>query len=352
MTRKKVMRYKDAGVNIDAGTESVQRIKKLVRSTFTRNVLTDIGGFGALFDGSLKGYRQPVLVSSCDGVGTKLKVALVARKHGTVGQDLVNHCVNDILVQGARPLFFMDYAAFGRLEPKILEAIVTGFAKACKENCCSLIGGETAEMPGMYAIGDYDLAGFIVGAVEKKKLITGKTIRPGDVVIGLSTNGLQTNGYSLARKILFEKCKYKTSTYLPELKSTVGEALLKIHPSFLNSVVPLLDKGLIKGMAHITGGGFLDNIPRVLPEGCGVVINLGFWPVLPVFKLMQEKGKVPQDDMYRTFNMGIGFVLIVASRNAGQVLKELNRLKSVNRFMPRAYLIGRVVKGNKRVRLI
>lgn len=341
------MRYKDAGVNIDAGTESVQRIKKLVRSTFTKNVLTDIGGFGALFDGSLKGYREPVLVSSCDGVGTKLKVALMANRHDTVGQDLVNHCVNDILVQGARPLFFMDYAAFGRLDPRILEQVVKGFAKACQENGCSLIGGETAEMPGMYAVGDYDLAGFIVGVVEKKKLITGRNIRPGDVVIGLSTNGLQTNGYSLARKILLEKCKYKTSTYLPELKSTVGEALLKVHPSFLKPVSPLLDKGLIKGMAHITGGGFLDNIPRVMPEKCGVEITLGGWPVLPIFDLLQKKGKVPQDDMYRTFNMGIGFVLIVAERDAVQTLKMLKPFKTT-----KAYVIGRVVKGNKKVKLV
>ncbi len=346
------MRYKDAGVNIDAGTESVQRIKKVVRSTFTKNVLTDIGGFGALYDGSLKGYQQPVLVSSCDGVGTKLKVALMAKQHGTVGQDLVNHCVNDILVQGAKPLFFMDYAAFGRLEPKILEAIVTGFAKACKQNGCSLIGGETAEMPGMYAVGDYDLAGFIVGAVDKKKLITGKTIKPGDVVIGLSTNGLQTNGFSLARKILFEKCNYKVSTRLPELGSTVGEALLKVHPSFLKPVTPLLDKGLVKGMAHITGGGFLDNIPRVLPKDCNVEIKLGSWPVLPVFELMQKKGRVPQDDMYRTFNMGIGFVLVVAQPDAAAALKSLRGLKGLNGFSPKAYVIGQVVKGKKKVKLM
>ncbi|MBI4726455.1 phosphoribosylformylglycinamidine cyclo-ligase [candidate division TA06 bacterium] len=344
---KENMRYKDAGVNIDAGTESVQRIKKVVRSTFTKNVLTDIGSFGALFDGSLKGYKQPVLVSSCDGVGTKLKVALMAKQHGTVGQDLVNHCVNDILVQGAKPLFFMDYAAFGRLEPKILESIVTGFAKACRENGCSLIGGETAEMPGMYAIGDYDLAGFIVGAVEKKKLITGRSIKPGDVVIGLSTNGLQTNGYSLARKILFKKCNYKVITRLPELGATVGEALLKVHPSFLKPVFPLLEKDLIKGMAHITGGGFLENIPRALPEDCNVKIKLGSWPALPIFDVLQQKGKVPRDDMYRTFNMGIGFVLIVAKRDEEQALKMLKTFKT---FKP--YVIGQVVKGNKKVKLV
>jgi len=209
------MRYKDAGVDIDAGAESVSRIRKLVRSTFSQKVLTDIGGFGALFDGRLKGYREPVLVSSCDGVGTKLKVAVMAGIHHTVGQDLVNHCVNDILVHGAQPLFFMDYAAFGRLEPKILEAVIKGFVKACRENGCSLIGGETAEMPGMYQPGDYDLAGFIVGVVERKKLITGERIRLGDAVIGLATNGLQTNGYSLARKILFEKGGYRINDYLP-----------------------------------------------------------------------------------------------------------------------------------------
>ena len=339
------MRYKDAGVNIDAGTESVRRIKSIVRSTFTKNVLTDIGGFGALYDGRLKGYKEPVLVSSCDGVGTKLKVAIMSGSHGTVGQDLVNHCVNDILVQGAKPLFFMDYAAFGRLEPKVLESIVTGFAKACRENGCSLVGGETAEMPGIYAGEDYDLAGFIVGAVDKKKLITGKSIRPGDVVIGLATNGLQTNGYSLARKILLDKCSYKVTTYLPELRSTVGEALLKVHPSFLKPVAPLLDKGLVKGMAHITGGGFLDNIPRVLPANCDVEITLGTWPVLPIFELLREQGDVPRAEMYRAFNMGIGFVIIVASTDAAKTMKMLKTTKT------KAYEIGRVVKGKNKILL-
>lgn len=337
------MRYKDAGVNIDAGAESVRRIKKVVRSTFTRNVLSGIGGFGALYDGRLKGYREPVLVSSCDGVGTKLKVAILAGVHGTVGQDLVNHCVNDILVQGARPLFFMDYAAFGRLDPKQLEAIVAGFAKACRENGCSLIGGETAEMPGMYAAGDYDLAGFIVGVVDKKKLITGRSNKPGDIVIGLGTNGLQTNGYSLARKVLLDKCGYKVTTYLPELKTTVGKALLAVHPSFLKPVAPLLDKNLVKGMAHITGGGFLDNIPRVLPANCDVEIELGSWPVPPVFELIREQGNVPRDDMYRTFNMGIGFVLVVAQNDRGKVLSLLRGSRT------RAYVIGRVVRGRRAV---
>lgn len=339
------MRYQDAGVNIDAGAESVRRIKSIVRSTFTRNVLTDIGGFGALFDGSLKGYQQPVLVSSCDGVGTKLKVAILAGSHGTVGQDLVNHCVNDILVQGARPLFFMDYAAFGRLQPRILESIVTGFAKACRENGCSLVGGETAEMPGMYADEDYDLAGFIVGVVEKKKLITGRAIKPGDVVIGLGTNGLQTNGYSLARKVLLDKCGHKVTTYLPELKTTVGKALLAVHPSFLKPVAPLLDKDLVRGMAHITGGGFIDNIPRVLPPDCGVEIALGSWPVPPIFPLLQEQGNVPQEEMYRAFNMGIGFVLITSPADAARAMKLLKTAKT------KAYGIGRVVKGGRTVRL-
>jgi len=340
------MRYKDAGVDIDAGAESVRRIKSIVRSTFNKNVLSGIGGFGALFDGRLKGYREPVLVSSCDGVGTKLKVAILAGSHGTVGQDLVNHCVNDILVQGARPLFFMDYAAFGRLDPKVLESVVSGFARACRENGCSLIGGETAEMPGMYAPGDYDLAGFIVGAVERRKLVTGKSIKPEDVVIGLGTNGLQTNGYSLARKIIFERHKFKVSTRFPELGTTVGEALLKVHPSFLGPVAPLLDKGLVKGMAHITGGGFLDNIPRVLPRGCAVAIARGSWPVLPIFELLQRLGKVPEDDMYRTFNMGIGFVLIVSPQDEAQTMKMLKKGKT------KAYVIGRVVEGGKRVVLL
>jgi phosphoribosylformylglycinamidine cyclo-ligase len=340
------MRYRDAGVDIDAGAESVSRIKRLVRSTFSKSVLTDIGGFGALFDGRLKGYKEPVLVSSCDGVGTKLKVAVMAGVHHTVGQDLVNHCVNDILAQGARPLFFMDYAAFGRLDPKVLESVVSGFARACRENGCSLIGGETAEMPGMYVPGDYDLAGFIVGVVEKKKLITGKSIRPGDVVIGLGTNGLQTNGYSLARRILFEKANYRVSTCLPELATTVGEALLKVHPSSLKPVMPLLEKGLIKGMAHITGGGLLDNIPRVLPGGCAVAIARGSWPVLPIFTLLQKLGRVPEDDMFRTFNMGIGFVLVVSPRNETQTLRMLEKGKT------KAYVIGRVVEGLRKVLLV
>lgn len=340
------MRYSDAGVDIDAGTESVRRIKAVVRSTFTRNVLTDIGGFGALFDGKLKGFKEPVLVSSCDGVGTKLKVAVMAGVHHTVGQDLVNHCVNDILVQGARPLFFMDYAAFGKLDPMVLESVVFGFARACRENGCSLIGGETAEMPGMYAPGDYDLAGFIVGAVDKRKLVTGRSIKPDDIVIGLATNGLQTNGYSLARRILFDKCKYKVTTRLPEVGGTVGEALLKIHPSFLKSVSPLLDMGLVRGMAHITGGGFPDNIPRVLPRGCAVAIARGSWPVLPIFDLLKKLGRVPEDDMYRTFNMGIGFVLIVSPQNENKTMKMLKRGKT------KAYVIGRVVEGPKRVILV
>jgi len=317
------MRYKDAGVNIDAGAESVRRIKSIVRSTFTRNVLTDIGGFGALFDGSLKGYQQPVLVSSCDGVGTKLKVAILANSHGTVGQDLVNHCVNDILVQGARPLFFMDYAAFGRLDPTILEAIVTGFAQACRENGCSLVGGETAEMPGMYADEDYDLAGFIVGVVERKKLITGKAIRPGDVVIGLGTNGLQTNGYSLARKILLDKCGHKVTTYLPELKTTVGKALLAVHPSFLKPVAPLLEKNLVKGMAHITGGGLTENIPRVLPDNVAAIIDQSTWPQPALFQWLQREGNIADAEMHRVFNCGIGMVVIVAETDASHAMQLL-----------------------------
>lgn len=340
------MRYLDAGVDIDAGAESVRRIKNIVRSTFTKNVLSGIGGFGALFDGRLKGYREPVLVSSCDGVGTKLKVAVMAGVHHTVGQDLVNHCVNDILVQGARPLFFMDYAAFGRLEPRVLESIVSGFARACRENGCSLIGGETAEMPGMYAPGDYDLAGFIVGAVERKKLITGAAIRPDDVVVGLASNGLQTNGYSLARHILFQRCQFKINTRLPELGETVGETLLKVHPSFLKPVSPLLESGLVKGMAHITGGGFLDNIPRILPRGCAVAIAKGAWPVLPIFQLLERLGRVPEDDMYRTFNMGIGFVLVVSPGDESKALKMLKRTKT------KAYIIGRVIEGPKKVFLV
>ncbi|MGI8812560.1 MAG: phosphoribosylformylglycinamidine cyclo-ligase, partial [Pyrinomonadaceae bacterium] len=300
--------YSDAGVSIDNANRAVAKIRDLARNTFNDQTLTEIGSFGGMFSGAFPGMAEPVLVASADGVGTKLKMAFETGIHNTVGADLVNHCVNDILVQGARPLFFLDYFATGKLEPEVTASVVEGMARACKENGCVLLGGETAEMPDFYPLGEYDLAGFIVGAVDKKNVIDGKSIAPGDVVIGIPSNGLQTNGYSLARKLFFEIGGHKPDTYLEELGSTVGEALLATHQSFLPQIGPLLDSGKIKGLAHITGGGFLENIPRILPENVSVKINRGTWPELPIFGLMQQLGNVSEKEMFRTFNMGIGMV--------------------------------------------
>ena len=269
--------YADAGVSIDNANRAVEKIREHARSTFNERTLTEIGSFGGMFAGAFPDMAEPILVASADGVGTKLKVAFETGIHNTVGADLVNHCVNDILVQGARPLFFLDYFATGKLEPDVTASVVEGMARACRENGCVLLGGETAEMPSMYSDGEYDLAGFIVGVVDKPKVIDGKTIKPGDVVLGLPAKGLQTNGYSLARKLLFEIGNYKVDTFLDELGTTVGDALLETHESFLKPLEPLLDSGQIKGLAHITGGGFLENIPRILPEGVSVEINRGSW---------------------------------------------------------------------------
>jgi len=339
------MRYKDTGVDIDAGNEAVKRMKGWVRQTFSPAVLADLGGFGGLFRFDVKRYRDPVLVSSIDGVGTKLKLAFLAKKHDTVGQDLVNHCVNDILVQGARPLFFMDYIGAGKIEPSVVAEIVKGLSIACKENGCALLGGETAEMPGFYQLGEYDVAGCIVGILERGKLIDGRTIRPNDGVIGLASTGLHTNGYSLARKILFGKCKYQVDGYLPELRTTVGKALLKVHRSYLKPLSPLIDRGLIKGLAHITGGGFYENIPRILPQGCRVEIRRDSWPIPALFGLLQEKGRVPEREMYRVFNMGIGMIAVVREKDKAAVLRQLGLVRQ------EAWEIGRVVKGKKAVRI-
>jgi len=339
------MRYKDAGVDIDAGNEAVKRMKGWVRQTFSPAVLADLGGFGGLFRFDVKRYRDPVLVSSIDGVGTKLKLAFLAKKHDTVGQDLVNHCVNDILVQGARPLFFMDYIGAGKIEPSVVAEVVKGLSIACKENGCALLGGETAEMPGFYQLGEYDVAGCIVGILERGKLIDGRTIRPNDRVIGLASTGLHTNGYSLARKILFGKCKYRLDDYLAELRTTVGKALLKVHRSYLKPLTPLIDRGLIKGLAHITGGGFYENIPRILPQGCRVEIRRDSWPVPALFGLLQEKGRVPEREMYRVFNMGIGMIAVVREKDKAAVLRQLGLVRQ------EAWEIGRVVKGKKAVRI-
>jgi phosphoribosylformylglycinamidine cyclo-ligase len=315
--------YKASGVDIDAGNETVRRIRRLAHSTFTQGVMSDIGSFGGLFRLEPGRYRDPVLVSSADGVGTKLKVAFLANRHDTVGIDVVNHCVNDILVQGAEPLFFLDYLATGRLSPDVAEAIITGLAAACRENTCALLGGETAEMPGFYADGEYDLAGFIVGAVDRERLITGRAIAVGDALVGIPSSGLHTNGYSLARRIVFEHLKLDIDSYVPELRKTVGEALLVPHRSYLTMVRPILDYGSIKGMAHITGGGITDNLPRILPHGTAAVVDASAWEVPPVFRWLQESGDVPGSDMLRTFNMGIGLILVTPRERAEQLIEEL-----------------------------
>lgn len=331
--------YADAGVSIDNANIAVERIKEYAKSTFNERTLTEIGSFGGMFSGMFPDMQEPILVASADGVGTKLKVAFETGIHNTVGADLVNHCVNDILVQGARPLFFLDYFATGKLEPNVTADVVEGFARACRENGCVLLGGETAEMPSMYADGEYDLAGFIVGVVDKKNVIDGKSIEPGDVVLGLPSTGLQTNGYSLARKLFFEIGGHGVDDHIEELGETVGEALLKTHSSFLPQIGPLLDSGKIKGLAHITGGGFIDNIPRILPEGVSVEINRGTWPELPVFGYMQKLGNVETREMFRTFNMGIGMVVICSADSASELLDSENALIE----------IGSVVNGNKEV---
>jgi phosphoribosylformylglycinamidine cyclo-ligase len=338
----KSISYADAGVSIDNANRAVAKIREFARSTFNERTLTEIGSFGGMFSGAFPDMAEPILVASADGVGTKLKLAFETGIHDTVGADLVNHCVNDILVQGARPLFFLDYFATGKLEPDVTASVVEGMARACRENGCVLLGGETAEMPDFYPPGEYDLAGFIVGVVDKPKVIDGKSIVPGDVVLGIPSNGLQTNGYSLARKLFFEIGGYKPDTYLDELGETVGEALLKTHQSFLPQIGPLLDSSLIKGLAHITGGGFLENIPRILPDGVSVEITRGTWPELPVFGLMQKLGNVSETEMFRTFNMGIGMIMVVNSKDASLVMNQLG--SSVK-------AIGNVDVGDKRVRL-
>lgn len=335
--------YSDAGVSIDAANETTARIKEMARKTFNQRTLTEIGSFGGMFDAAFPNLKQPILVSSADGVGTKLKIAFLANVHNTVGQDLVNHCINDILVQGARPLFFMDYFAAGKLEPTVATEVIGGIAKACQENDCVLLGGETAEMPGMYETGEYDLAGFIVGIVDKERVIDGKNIRPGDVVLGLPSKGLHTNGYSLARKLLFEISDYSVSTVLPELETTVGNMLLAKHRCYLKSLEGLLDSGVIKGLAHITGGGLLENIPRILPQNTAVEIERGTWTELPIFGLLQKIGKVSTEEMFRTFNMGVGMVVICSEQDAAQIKAHLESNDEI------CDEIGRVIAGNGEV---
>lgn len=331
--------YARAGVDVDLGNALKRRIQSQVQITHGPEVLGKIGGFGGLFRPDFKGMREPVLVSSVDGVGTKLKIAFATGKHDTVGQDLVNHCIDDIAVLGARPLFFLDYIGAEKLEPAVFGQILRGFSKACKEGGCALIGGETAQMPGMYQPGEYDLAGTIVGVVDRRKMIDGSRINPGDAILGLPSNGLHTNGYSLARKVFFETMGLTVKAKLPGLPKTLGEELLRVHRNY-QPLLASLPEGIVKGMAHITGGGLLDNLPRVLPEGCDAVIETEAWKVPAIFRLLQENGKIDGEEMYQVFNMGIGMTLVVAERDVAL----LSRLTG-------GRVIGRIEKGAQRVRL-
>ena len=354
--------YARAGVDIDLGNEVKSALPRMLRATHRPEVLGKVGGFGGLFALDVRKYREPILVSSVDGVGTKLKLAFALDRHDTIGQDLVNHCVNDIAVLGAEPLFFLDYLGTGKLEPRVFKDIIKGFAKACVQNHCALIGGETAQMPGFYQPGEYDVSGTIVGVVEKSRMLDGSTIRPGDAVIGLASSGLHTNGYSLARKIFFEQMGLTPASYVPELRSTIGRQLLKIHTSYGPLIQVLLKKfnpgqgsrgptqrrttrPAIKGLAHITGGGFVDNIPRVLPRHCDVLIRQGTWDVPPIFQLIQAKGGVPEDELYQVFNMGIGMVVIVASGRAEEIVRFIRGQNQ------KTWLIGQVVVGRGEARV-
>lgn len=335
--------YKAAGVDIDAGNRSVELMKRHVRSTYRPEVLGDIGGFGGLFALNIAKYSQPVLVSGTDGVGTKLCIAFMADKHDTIGQDAVAMCVNDILVQGAEPLFFLDYLAVGKLEPEKVAAIVSGVAGACRESGCALIGGETAEMAGFYADGEYDIGGFAVGVVDKPRIITGEHITPGDVLIGLPSSGLHSNGYSLVRKICFDVKKLSVDDYIPELKKKLGEELLTPTRLYPKAGLPLFDKFNIRGMVHITGGGFYDNIPRVLPANCAVEVDIAAWPMPPVFGLLQNWGNVAWPEMYRTFNMGIGMILVVPAEEEAAVRQNLAERGE------QSYVVGKVTAGAREV---
>jgi phosphoribosylformylglycinamidine cyclo-ligase len=364
--------YARAGVDIDLGNHLKSTLPQLLASARRPEVLGKVGGFGGLFALDIRKYKQPVLVSSVDGVGTKLKLAFAMGRHDTIGQDLVNHCVNDIAVLGAEPLFFLDYIGTSKLEPRVFTELIKGFAKACAQNGCALIGGETAQMPGFYQPGEYDLSGTIVGVVEKSELLDGKSIRPGDVVIGLASSGLHTNGYSLARKIFFDQMKLKPSSRVPGMGNTIGEELLKVHVSYgplvqnllkqfnhssprhaldsskkdkATTKVPSVIRRVIKGLAHITGGGFVDNLPRVLPKTCDVIIRKGTWDMPAIFQLIQAQGGVPEAELFQVFNMGIGMTLILAAERAAEVLKFIRARKQP------AWVIGEVVKGTGAVRM-
>ncbi len=330
--------YESAGVSIDAQDRALAEIKRLAKATFTPGVLSEIGGFGGLFALEPENPSGTVLVASADGVGTKLKVAQMAGVHDTVGEDLVNHCVNDILVQGARPLFLLDYLAAGRLEPGVAAQVVGGLARACQANGCALLGGETAEMPGFYKPGEYDLAGFIVGACRRDRLLRREDVRVGDTLVALPSAGLHTNGYSLARKVIFEVLGLRVDSRLPGLGATAAEALLAVHRSYLAAVGPLLDGGLVRSAAHITGGGIPDNLPRALPDGVGAEVFLNSWDEPPLFRLIGEAGRVPEDDMRRTFNLGVGLILVVAPEHVGDVLEKLV-------LQGPGWILGRTLEG-------
>jgi phosphoribosylformylglycinamidine cyclo-ligase len=344
------MTYADAGVDITSGDRAKQRIKMLARKTFNKHVLSEIGGFGGLFSLDLEKFPQPVLVSSVDGVGTKLKVAFELGIHHTIGADLVNHCVNDIAVQGATPLFFLDYLATGKLREQdsaTVETVVRGLSEACRANGCALIGGETAQMPGFYADGEYELAGTVVGCVNRPDIVTGETIEVGDVLIGLPSNGLHTNGYSLARKLLFEVARYGPDQYVNELKDKTGAALMRTHRSYLGVIKKLTAGGpeerLVRGMAHITGGGITENLPRILPRGTCAIVDLASWTVPPLFEHLQQLGDVAQDEMLRTFNMGIGLIAVVPAEQVKKAKAILNRANE------RHCIIGRIARGDRKV---
>lgn len=336
MSQSKSSRYAESGVDIDKANEFIENIKPLVSATFQRGVLTDIGGFGGLFALGGDRYKDPVLVSSTDGVGTKLKIASLCNKHDTIGIDLVAMCVNDVIVSGASPLFFLDYFSVGKLDTDVATDVVRGIAKGCAISKCSLIGGETAEMPGLYQTGDYDLAGFVVGIAERDKIIDGSDIKVGDQIIGLSSSGIHSNGYSLVRKICFEELGLTVDDHIEELGCTLGEELLKPTRIYVETLLNLFKNFEIRGIVHITGGGFVDNIPRVLPKGCKALINNGSWPIQPIFEYLQKKGNVPGDEMCRTFNCGIGMVLVVDSKIVDDVMQQLNALGES------AHIIGEV----------
>jgi phosphoribosylformylglycinamidine cyclo-ligase len=334
------MKYADAGVNIAVADDAKQRIRHLASRTFSPAVLGGIGGFGALFALDGKRWKEPVLVSSADGVGTKLKIATAMGVHSTVGGDLVNHCVNDILVQGAEPLFFLDYLAMGKLEPNIVEQLVEGMSRACRKAGCALIGGETAEMPGFYPLGEYDLAGFIVGAVERNKVLTGKAVKPGDTLLALPSAGLHTNGYSLARKLVFEVAKLKPDTYVAEVGNKIGAELLKPHVCYAPALKNLVARGWVSAMAHITGGGIPGNLPRVLPSGVKAIIDLDAWPVPLIFKYLAKLGEIEPDELLQSFNMGVGMIVIVPAEHVKNAEADLKRRRE------KFFRIGRIERGD------